>query len=84
MIIDIRNLFIHGDIRNIFRFKKIKDVRLSDIRNLFEHDEEEENFHKPVRVSIFSRTNYIECESKGDRNRILSVEKYLNKKLDHT
>ena len=45
--------------------------------NLFEH--EEENYYKPVRVSNFWNNNYIEYESKGDRNKILWVEKYLNK-----
>ena len=43
------------DIRN-FRLRKqnnvIKDRILRDIRNLFEH-EEEENYYKPVSVSIF-------------------------------
>ena len=79
---DVRNFFEHGDIRNIFRFKKnikvIKDRILRYIRNLFEH-EEEENYYKPVRVSNFWSNNYIEYESKGDKNKILSVEKYLNK-----
>ena len=78
---DFKNLFEHGDIRNIFRFKKnnkvIKDKIFWDIRNLFEH--EEENYYKPVTVSNFWNNNYIEYESKGDRNKILSVEKYLNK-----
>ena len=35
--------------------------------------------YKPVRVSNFWSNNYIECESSGDRNKTLSVEKYLNK-----
>ena len=62
----IRNLFrlnkkqnytaIEG-IRNLFRqekeTKKIKDRILTDIKNLFEHEEEEENYYKPVRVSNF-------------------------------
>ena len=41
--------------------------------------EEEENYYKPVRVIIFWSNNYIEYESKGDRNKTLSVEEYLNK-----
>ena len=40
---------------------------------------EEENYYIPVRVRIFSSNNYIEYESKGDRNTTLSVEKYLIK-----
>ena len=68
---EIRNLFEHGDIRNIFRFKKIykviKDRILRDIRNFFEH-KEEENYYKPVIISNFWSNSYIEYESKGDRN----------------
>ena len=58
---DIRNLFrlkaelnytAINDTRNISRLEKetkaIKDKVLRDIKNLFEH--EEENYHKPIRV----------------------------------
>ena len=54
------------DIRNLYRLKKetkkIKNRILRDIRNLFEH-EEEENYYKPVIVSNFWSTNYIEYKS---------------------
>ena len=33
----------------------------------------------PVRVSNFWSNNYIDHESNGDRNKTISVEKYLNK-----
>ena len=69
------------DIRNLFRLEKEikanKDRIPSDIKNLFEH--EEENYYKPVRVNNFWSNNYIEYESNGDRNKTLSVEEYLNK-----
>ena len=83
------------DIRNLFRLKKnkitlqlkikeikakaIKDRILRYINNFFEHEKEEENYYKPVRVSNFWSNNYIEYESNGDRNKTLSVEEYLNK-----
>ena len=51
---------------------------LKDIRNLFEH-EEEENYYKPLRVGNFWNNNYIEYESNRDRNKTVSVEEYLNK-----
>ena len=68
-------------IRNIFRPKKkinqlleyIRDIR--DIRNLFEHEEED---YKPVRVGNFWSNNYIKYKSKGDRKTV-SVKKYLNR-----
>ena len=69
------------DVRNLKKKKKqnkaIKNRIISDIRNLFEH--EEEDYYKPVRVDNFWSNNYIEYESEGDRNKILSVEEYLNK-----
>ena len=37
------------------------------------------NYYKPVRVNNFWSNNYIEYKSNGDKNKILSVEVYLNK-----
>ena len=64
VIEDVRSLFrlkkqlnytTINDIRNVFRLEKetkaIKDIMLRDIKNLFEHKEEE--FYKPVRASNF-------------------------------
>ena len=65
----------------LFRLKKeykaIEDRTIRDIRNLFIH--EEENYYKTVRVGNFWSINYIEYESNGNRNKILSAEEYLNK-----
>ena len=93
MIKDIRNLFrlerklnytAIKDIRNPLilnkETKEIKYIILWDIKNLFEHEEdEEENYYKPVREKNFWRSNYIEYKSNGDINKRLSVEEYLNK-----
>ena len=49
---------------------------LGDIRNLFEH--EEEDCYEPVRVNNVQTNNYIEYKSKADR-KTLSFKKYLNK-----
>ena len=57
--------------------KAIKNRIINDIRNLFEH--EQEDYYNPVKVGNFWSNNYIEYESKGDRNKIVSVEEYLNK-----
>ena len=59
--------------------KAIKDRILRDIKNLSEHEKEEQNYYKPVRVRNFWSNNYIEYESSGNRNKALSVEEYLNK-----
>ena len=53
----------------------IKDIIITDKRTLFQLQEEK---YKPKRVSDFLN-NYIECESNGDRNRNLLLEKYFNK-----
>ena len=69
------------DVRNPFRLEKeiktIKERILRDIKNLFEH--KEENYYKPVRVNKSWSKIYIEYASNGDRNKALSVQEYLNK-----
>ena len=71
------------DIRNLLRREKetktIKDRIPRDIKNLFEHEEEEESYYKPITVNNFWSNNYIEYESKDDRNKTLSAKEYLNK-----
>ena len=49
---------------------------LRDIKNLFEHEKEEEDYYKPVRVSNFWSKIYIVYESNVDTNKTLEV--YLN------
>ena len=46
-----------------------------------EHEKEEDNYYKPVRVIDFGVTNIFKqiYKSNGDRNKTLSVEEYLNK-----
>ena len=70
------------DIRNLFRLEKetkaIKDRILRYIKNLFEHDKEE-NYYKAVKISDFWCKHYIEYESNNDRNKTLSFEEYLDK-----
>ena len=78
--------------RNLFRIKKetrklrqeketkaIKNRKLRDIKNLFEHEKEEKKYYKPVRVSTFWSNNYIEYKSNGDISKALSVIEYLIK-----
>ena len=66
--------------RNLFRRKKENEAnenRIIRYHELFEVEEKE--YYKPVKVGNFWSNNYIEYESKGDRNKIVSVEEYLNK-----
>ena len=92
IIKDKRNLFRQKkeqvdttikDMRNLFRLKKevnrVNNIVLRNIKNLSEREKEEENYYKPVRLNNFQSNNYIEYKSNGDKNKILSVEEYLNK-----
>ena len=70
------------DIRKLFKLKRIKQIKyikLQDVKNLFEHEEEEENYYNPVKVNDFLSKNYIEYKSNSDINKRLSLEEYLNK-----
>ena len=40
----------------------IKDRIVRDIKNLFDHEKEEQNYYKPVRVNNFCSNYYIEYE----------------------
>ena len=79
------------DIRNPFRQKKketkaIKDRTLRDIKNLFEDEEEKEDYYKPVRVNNFWSNNRKKktekklephkkvCENKNFTNVIMPSE----------
>ena len=88
IIKDIKNIFrlkeelnysAIRNIRNLFRLEKeniaIKDKIYRDIKNLFEHEEDDENCYKLARVSNFWSNNYIEYESKSDRSKALSSQK---------
>ena len=60
-----------------YEVKVIKDIILRNFRDVI-GTEEEKNYCKPIRESIFWSNNYIEHESNSDRNKILLVEEYLN------
>lgn len=69
------------DIKNLFRKKKknsdIKEKIIRDIRTLIESHEE--NYYESLRIGNAFSWNYIEYESNGDKNKILSTEEYLDK-----
>ena len=64
---------ITKSIRNLFKLKK-ENKAIKDIQKLFE---QEEKYYKQIRVGNFWNNNYIKYESKGDRNKNLSMKKYL-------
>ena len=71
---------IISSIRNFFILQKenkaIKNRTIRYIRTLFEL--EDDDFYKPKRVSNFWN-NTIKYEGNGDRNKNLSMDKYLDK-----
>ena len=56
----------------------IKDSIVRDIRTLFEQEDDADYFERK-RVSNFLNNNYIEYKSNGDRNKNLSLDRYLDK-----
>ena len=62
---------------HLFRLKKENEsIKDRDIRNLFEY--EEKDYYQPLILYNFWRNNYIEHESNSDRNKTLTVERYVN------
>ena len=56
--------------------KTFKDRIFRNIKNLFE--QEDGNYFKSVRVVNFYGNNYIDYESKGNKNKSLSIKEYLD------
>ena len=54
----------------------IKDRIIRYIRILFE---QEDDYYKSIVLSKFWNNSYIEYESNGYRNKILSLEEYFNR-----
>ena len=48
-------------------------------KNLFEYEKQEQNYYKAVRVNNIWSNNYIEPKINSNKNRILSVDEYLDK-----
>ena len=66
-----------NNIGNLFRLKKESEsIKDRDIRNLFEY--EEEDYCEPLILYNFWRNTYIEYKSNGDRNKALTVERYVD------
>ena len=55
---------------------------IRDIENLFD-EASEEDYYKPILVKSSFNGNYKYYESRGDKEKILSVKQYLNKITSH-
>ena len=69
--------------KNLFKQKKyydddIKYKGIRDVRNLFDLSIDED-YYKPIKTNDSFNNNYIEYESKGDKDKTLSIKEYLDK-----
>ena len=48
-----------------------------DVRNLFDLSIDED-YYKPIKTNDSFNNNYIEYESKGDKDKTLSIKEYLD------
>ena len=53
------------------------------IRDIKKFSELKEDYYKPARAGYFYSSNYIKCESNGDRNKAASIRKYLEEIKQH-
>ena len=68
------------DIRNLSRLEKNQAIKyriLGDVKNVLEH-EEEENYYKPVFIGNLLSNNCIKCKRISDKKKTLSVAEYLH------
>ena len=69
--------------KNISKLKRYHDYDdieyrgIRDVKNVFDLSVDE-NYYKPIKTNDTFNSIYIEYESKGDRNKTLSIRKYLN------
>ena len=60
---------------------------IRDIENLFDDDndddDDDDNYYKPILVEISFKNNYKYYESRGDKDKKLSVKQYLYKIMPH-
>lgn len=68
---------IVNNIRNIFKVKRKETIikTISDTRNIFDQEEDEDDYYRPTRVENFYSNNYIGYERNGDKTKNLSVKK---------
>ena len=70
-------------IEKIFKLKKYHDYDnieykgIRDVKNLFDLSTNKD-YYKLIKTNDAFNSNYIEYESKGDKNKTLSVKEYLN------
>ena len=59
-----------------YDYDDIEYKGIRDVKNLF--DDIDEDYYKPIGIGNAFSSNYIEYQSNGDKDRILSVKEYLD------
>ena len=63
--------------------KTIEDKVISNTRHFFEQEKEEEGYYKPENVDKIYSDSFIIYESRGDKNKTLSIDEYPIKILKY-
>ena len=69
--------------KNLSKLKKYHDYDdieyggMRDVKDLFNLSVDED-YYKPIKTNDLFNSNYIEYESKGDKNKTLLIKEYLN------
>ena len=70
----------YSKLKRYYDYYDIKYKRIRDVKNLFDLSIDKD-YYKPIRtINVFdnnNNNNYIEYESEGDKDKILSIKEYL-------
>ena len=64
-------------LRKYYDYDDIEYKRIRDVKKLFDLSIDK-NHYKPIKTNDCFNSNQIEYESKGDKNKTLSIKEYLN------
>ena len=67
---------ILSKLNKYYKYNNIEYKIIRDIENLFR--EFDNDYYKPIKTKGAFDDNYIECESRGDKDKILSSKEYLD------
>ena len=63
-------------LKKYYDYDDIEYRGIRDVKNLFDLSIDED-YYKPIKTNDAFNSNYIEYESKGDKNKTLSIKEYL-------
>ena len=70
----------YSELKNYYDYDDVDDVEykgIRDVRNLFNLSIDED-YYKRIKTNDALNSNYIQYESKGDKDKTLSIKEYLN------